>query len=151
MDIKPETYLELSRHPNIVATKEASGNIAAIARTASLCGEDFAIYSGNDNEIIPIMSLGGKGVISVLANICPRETHMMTKLFLDGKLSEAAKLQLDYVGLVEALFADVSPMPVKAALRMMGRDAGPCRMPLIGISDSHKELLRSEMKAKGLV
>ncbi|MCL2069305.1 MAG: 4-hydroxy-tetrahydrodipicolinate synthase [Oscillospiraceae bacterium] len=151
MDIKPETYLELSKHPNIVGTKEAGGNIAAVAKTASLCGEDFAIYSGNDNEIIPIMSLGGKGVISVLANICPRETHDMTKLYLDGKTTEAAKLQLEYISLVDAIFCDVNPIPVKEALNLMGKNAGPVRMPLVGLSDAHKALLRGELAAKGLI
>ena len=151
MTINPETYLELSKHPNIVGTKEASSNIAAIAKTASLCGPDFAIYSGNDNEIIPLMSVGGKGVISVLANICPRDTHLLTKLYLDGKCAEATKMQLDYISLVEAIFCDVNPIPVKEALNMMGRGAGPCRMPLYELSDAHKELLRRELAAKGLV
>ena len=151
MTINPETYFELSKHPNIVGTKEASSNIAAIAKTASLCGPDFAIYSGNDNEIIPLMSLGGKGVISVLANICPRETHDMTKLYLDGKCTEATKMQLDYLNLVDAIFCDVNPIPVKEALNMMGKAAGPCRLPLYELSDAHKDLLRRELAAKGLV
>ena len=151
LDIKPETYLELSRHPNIVATKEANSNIAAAAKTASLCGDNLDIYTGNDGEIIPFLSLGAKGVISVLANICPRETADMVSLWYEGKIAEAAKLQLDYMDLIDALFCDVNPIPVKEALNMMGRVAGPGRRPLVDLSDAHKELLRREMAAKKLI
>ena len=151
LDIKPETYLELSRHPNIVATKEANSNIAAAAKTAGLCGDNLTIYTGNDGEIVPFISLGGKGTISVLANICPRETHNIVSLYLEGKTSDAAKLQLSYISLIDALFCDVNPMPVKEALNMMGRAVGPCRKPLIELSGAHKELLRRELAAKGLV
>ena len=151
LDIKPETYLELSKHPNIVATKEANGNISAAAKTAALCGDELTIYSGNDNEIIPLMSLGGKGVISVLSNICPKETHEMTALWLAGKTAEAARMQLDYIPLVEAIFCDVNPIPVKEALNMMGMNAGPCRLPLVELGEAGKAQLRAELVKKGLV
>jgi len=151
IDILPETYLELSKHPNIVATKEASGNISAIAKTIHLCGSALDVYSGNDDQIIPLMSLGGKGVISVLANICPRATHDIAALWLAGKTKEAANLQLDYLPLIDSLFCDVNPIPVKDALNIMGKAVGSVRMPLVGLSDTNIEYLRSELKAKGLV
>lgn len=150
LDIKPETYLELSCHPNIAAIKEAGGNISSIAKTMSLCGDALTLYSGNDDQIIPLMSLGGKGVISVLANIMPRETHDICQLFLDGKTTEAAKLQLDLIGLIEAVFIDVNPIPIKEALNIMGRKAGPCRMPLIELSDAARAKLTDELKAHKL-
>ena len=151
LDIKPETYLELSKHPNIVATKEAGGNISAIAKTAYLCGDALDIYSGNDDQIIPLMSLGGKGVISVLANVCPRETHEIAAQWLAGNIAGATQLQLDYLPLIDALFCDVNPIPVKDAMNLMGKAVGAVRMPLVGLSDSNMEYLRRELGAKGLL
>jgi 4-hydroxy-tetrahydrodipicolinate synthase len=123
--IRPQTYLELSKHPNIVGIKEAGGDISAIAQTVQLCGDALALYSGNDDQIVPLMSLGGLGVISVLANICPAETHDICQLYLDGRTKESAALQLDYLPLINALFCDVNPIPVKKALNLMGFSAGP--------------------------
>ena len=151
LSITPDTYLELSKHPNIVATKEASGDISAIAKTIHLCGDNLDVYSGNDDQIIPLMSLGGKGVISVLANICPRETHDIAALWHEGKTAEATKLQLDYIPLISAIFCDVNPIPVKDAMNIMGMNVGPVRMPLVGLSDSNMEYLRRELAAYKLL
>ena len=129
-NIKPETYAELAEHPNIVGIKEASGDISALAKTISLCKDKLAVYSGNDDQIVPIMSLGGVGVISVFANICPDKCHQLTKLALDGKFSEATKIQLEYLDLINSLFSDVNPIPIKAAMNMIGYNCGRCRMPL---------------------
>lgn len=141
VNILPETYLELAKHPNIVATKEASGNIAQIAQTAALCGDSLSIYSGNDNEIVPILALGGKGVISVLSNVLPKATHDICRLFFQGNLAESLELQLQYMPLIQALFMDVNPIPVKEALNMMGQQCGPCRLPLIGMTPESREKL----------
>ncbi len=149
--IQPQTYLELSKHPNIVAAKEASGNISAVAKTISMCGDALDIYSGNDDQIVPLMSLGAKGVISVLANVMPRQTHDICQLFLDGKVKESARLQLDLMGLIGALFSDVNPIPVKEALNLMGKNAGPCRLPLVEMSDSARDALKAELIKAGLI
>lgn len=151
MDITPATYAELAKHPNIVATKEASGNISKIAQTAALCGDDLDLYSGNDDQIVPILSLGGKGVISVLSNIMPRQTHNICQLYFDGKTQESAELQLKLLPLIDALFCDVNPVPVKEAMNMLGWAAGGCRLPLIELSQPHKELLLAELKNTGLL
>lgn len=151
LNITPATYLELSKHPNIVATKEANGNISEIAKTLSLCGENLAMYSGNDDQIIPILSLGGKGVISVLSNIMPTETHNICRLYFDGKTSEAAKLQLDLINIIDAIFSDVNPIPVKEAMNLMGKNVGPVRMPLVEMADAQREVLKVELKKHGLL
>jgi len=151
IDIKPETYLELSRHPNIVATKEANGNISAIAKTAELCGDALAIYSGNDDQIVPLLSLGGKGVISVLANIMPKQTHDIVALYLEGRIAESLNLQLKVFTLVEKIFSDVNPIPVKEAMNMMKLGAGPCRMPLIELAEPLKASLAAELRKHGLI
>lgn len=151
LNILPETYVELAKHPNIVATKEACSNIVAIAKTASLCGDQLAIYSGNDDQIVPLMSLGGIGVISVIANIMPKETHDMCRYYLDGDFAAARDLQLGLFGMIEALFIDVNPVPVKEALNLMGFKAGPCRLPLIEMSDKARGVLQAEMKKHGLI
>lgn len=150
MDISPATYRELAAHPNIVAVKEAGGNISKAARTAALCGEDLAIYSGNDDQIVPILSLGGKGVISVLSNLLPRETHNICSLYFEGRVRESAALQLRLLPLVEALFSDVNPIPVKEAMNLAGWDAGECRMPLVSMPAAARETLRREMECLGL-
>lgn len=151
MNIQPKTYLELSKHPNIVAAKEASGNISQIAMIRSLCGDGLDIYSGNDDQIVPILSLGGKGVISVLSNVAPRQTHDICQLYFDGKVRESADLQVKLLPLINALFCDVNPIPVKEAVAMMGWQAGPCRLPLTGLGEENRELLKREMKAAGLI
>ncbi|MBR5923285.1 MAG: 4-hydroxy-tetrahydrodipicolinate synthase [Clostridia bacterium] len=149
-NILPATAAELSKHPNIVGIKEASGNISQIAETASLCGEDFALYSGNDDQIVPVMSLGGKGVISVLSNLLPAETSEMCKLCLSGDFKSAAKIQLRYLPLISALFSEVNPIPVKAAMAAMGYGSDFPRLPLTVLSDKNRNLLLSEMKNCGI-
>jgi 4-hydroxy-tetrahydrodipicolinate synthase len=151
VNIKPETYLALSKHPNIVAVKEANGNLSAVAQTRYLCGDNLDIYSGNDDQIVPILSLGGKGVISVLSNIMPKETHDICQLYFDGKTAESAALQIRLMGLIDALFCDVNPIPVKEAMNLLGWKAGHCRLPLVDISDAGRELLIKEMKAVKLL
>lgn len=150
LNITPWACKELSKIENIVAIKEASSNIEQIAEIAASC-PDFTIYSGNDDQVIPIMSLGGKGVISVLSNICPKETHDMCQKFLEGDLEGARALQFKYFGLVKALFSEVNPIPVKAAMNLMGLNAGPLRMPLCEISEAAKSKLKDEMKKVGLI
>lgn len=149
--IKPETYKELSKHENIVAAKEANGDISSIAKTISLCGDDLFIYSGNDDETVPIMSLGGIGVISVLSNILPRETHNICAEMLRGNTAKAAELQLKYISIINALFSDVNPIPVKEAMNMMGLGVGPLRMPLVPMTAEGRENLRKELIKHGLI
>lgn len=151
VNVLPETYAQLCEHKNIVATKEASGNISQVAKTAALCGDKLDIYSGNDDQIVPIMSLGGKGVISVLSNICPKIAHDIPALYLEGKCKESAQLQLDYLELCNAMFMDVNPIPVKVAMRMMGFDVGPLRMPLCDMDDEHTDKLRNVLKKYNLI
>lgn len=151
VNITPETALELSKTENIVGIKEASGNIALTAKIAAICPEDFAIYSGNDDMIVPILSLGGKGVISVLANVLPQETHDMVDLYLKGNVKESTALQLKYLDLVNSLFIEVNPIPVKTALNLMGMNAGILRMPLCEMEDKNLEILKASMKKVGLL
>ena len=146
LDVKPETYLELAKHPNINAVKEANNNISAITKTVGLCGDDLILYSGNDDQIVPLMALGGLGVISVLANIMPREVHDICQLFFDGKIKESAALQTRLMPLIGALFSDVNPIPVKEALNLIGKEAGPCRLPLVEMGDTEKESMIAEMR-----
>ncbi len=146
VNILPETCLALSKIENIVAIKEASGNIAQIAKTASLCGDNLAIYSGNDDQIIPILSLGGLGVISVLSNIEPHFTHQMVSDFLEGNIQKAREAQLKCLPLVEALFSEVNPIPVKYALNYKGYSFGIPRLPLVEMSPAGKEKLEKAMK-----
>ncbi len=148
--IKPETYKELSLHPNIFATKEANGDISSVAETVYNCGENLSIYSGNDDQIIPIMSLGGLGVISVLSNILPLETHQMCKAMLNGDTEAAAKMQIKYTGLIKALFSDVNPIPVKAAMNLMGMNVGPCRLPLFPMTDLALSNLKEKLLECGI-
>jgi len=150
-NIRPETYFELSKHPNIVAVKEANGNITDIARTRALCGDELAIYSGNDDQIVPILSLGGKGVISVLANIMPKETHEICQFYFDGDVKKSSDMQIEMMDLVDALFCEVNPIPVKTALNLMGFNAGVLRMPLFDMEEKNLERLKKSMKAHGLI
>jgi 4-hydroxy-tetrahydrodipicolinate synthase len=151
LNILPQTYLELSKHPNIVATKEANGNISEIAKTRSLCGDELAMYSGNDDQIVPILAFGGLGVISVMSNVEPIRTRDICRLWFEGKKEEAARLQLELIGLVDALFSDVNPIPVKEALNLMGKAAGPCRLPLVEMTDAARESLKAELIKYGLM
>ena len=151
LNIAPETALELSKHPLINGLKEASGNISQVAKIAQLCGDDLNLYSGNDDQVVPMMSLGAKGVISVVANIAPQLMVNMTHLCLDGCFEEASKLQITYMDLIDTLFLEVNPIPVKAALGLMGRDVGGLRLPLCEISASNLEKLRAAMERAGLL
>ena len=151
VNIKPETYFKLSQHPNICAVKEASGNLAQIARIRSLCGDELTVYSGNDDSVVPTLSLGGKGVISVLGNLLPKEVHDMCELYFSGKTAESAKLQIDYMPLIDALFSDVNPIPIKEALCMSGFDAGVLRLPLCPLSDEKHEKLKKVLKQYNIV
>ena len=151
VNILPETCKELSKIENIVAIKEASGNISQVAKIASLCQDDLAIYSGNDDQIIPILSLGGKGVISVLSNLMPKHTHDMIKKYFEGNVKEANKMQLDVIDLIESLFAEANPIPVKYALNLMGFDFGAPRLPLIELSTKNKEVMKEVMKKHQLI
>ncbi|SDN43556.1 4-hydroxy-tetrahydrodipicolinate synthase [Acetanaerobacterium elongatum] len=151
MNIGINAYKELAKHPNIVATKEASGNISAIAQVAAECGDELTIYSGNDDQILPILALGGKGVISVLSNIMPKETHDICQLFFDGDIKASTKLQLELLELMNNLFIDVNPIPVKAALKLMGYPVGDCRPPLDTLSDEHTAVLKASLEKYGLL
>lgn len=151
VSIQPETYLELSMHPNIVATKEANGDLSVIAKTMALCGEELAVYSGNDDQILPILSLGGLGVISVFANVCPRECREMHEQYFSGNLDASRKLFLRANELMNLLFCDVNPIPVKEALNQLGFACGRCRLPLSTLTESNKNKLVNSMKSFGLV
>ncbi len=151
VNILPETYRRLSEHPNIVAVKEAGGNFSQIAQTAQLCGDELTLYSGNDDQVVPLMSLGAKGVISVLSNVMPRQTHQMCQLFLSGKVEESRAMQLQLLPLINALFADVNPIPVKEAMNLLGWHCGPCRLPLAPLSAANRERLIAAMREQNLL
>lgn len=142
VNITPETCFELSKIPNIVAIKEASGNLSQIAEIKALCRENLHVYSGNDDQIIPILSLGGIGVISVLSNIAPKYTHEMVYNYFEGNFEKAVDMQLDSIPLIKALFSEVNPIPVKAALNMIGYNVGTPRLPLIEMSEKGKDKLK---------
>ena len=150
-NIALDTYLKLSEHPNIVATKEASGDISAIAKIFAACGDKLDVYSGNDDQIVPIMALGGKGVISVLSNVLPRQTHEICAAFLAGDTQKSAQLQLHYLALANALFMDVNPIPVKDALNLMGKEVGGCRLPLCPMDDAGQQKLAAVLKQYDLM
>ena len=147
-NILPETAAKLCKNvPNIVGIKEASGDISQVAKVALLCGDDIDIYSGNDDQIIPILALGGKGVISVLSNIAPKQTHDICQAFFDGDTAKAAKLQIEAIPLVGALFCEVNPIPVKKAIELQGRDTGVVRRPFTEMEPQNAERLKKEMQA----
>ena len=151
MSIEVSTAKVLSKHKNIVAVKEASGNIGYTAKLIAECGDDLDVYSGNDDMIVPIMSLGGKGVISVLSHVIPKETHMMTQYCLENNFAEATKLQIEYLDLINNLFVEVNPIPVKEAMNLMGANVGDCRMPLYPMSDENRAKLRASLEKHGLI
>jgi len=151
MSFTVDTYLELAKHPNINGTKEASGDFSLIAATLAACGDDFYFWSGNDEDIVTMMCLGGKGVISVLANIVPDIVAKMTKFCLEDDFRNAAALQLKYFDLIKKIFIEVSPMPVKAALNLMGMDVGQPRLPLCEMAPENHEKLKKAMEAIGLI
>lgn len=150
-NIAAETCAVLAEHERIVGIKEASGNISQVAKIAQLCGDKLDIYSGNDDQIIPIMSLGGKGVISVLSNLMPKETSNMCKLYAQGKVQEALKLQMEYLPLVDSLFCEVNPIPVKAAMAAMGLCENCLRLPLTPMEKKNEQVLLENMKQLGLL
>ncbi|CQR71012.1 4-hydroxy-tetrahydrodipicolinate synthase [Sporomusa ovata DSM 2662] len=149
LNINPETIEALAKIDNIIAVKEC--NLGQVGDVVNLCGEDFSVYSGDDNSVLPVLSLGGQGVISVMANIIPQDTHNMVAKFFEGDCKGAIKLQLQTLNLIKALFSEVNPIPVKAAVNLLGFTAGQCRMPLTELEDHNLELLRREMKAYGLI
>ena len=149
VNIAPETFVKLADHPMIAAVKEASGNISQCVKIMQLVGDKIDMYSGNDDQIVPIMSIGGKGVISVLSNVFPKETAELCQKFFDGDVAGSAKMQLDYLPLINALFSEVNPIPVKAAMSKMGFGENYVRLPLTPMEEAHAEVLYNEMKKMG--
>ena len=151
VNIAIDTFVELSKHKNIVAVKEAGGNINYFAKIIEACGDDLDVYSGDDGMIVPVMSIGGKGVISVISNIMPKETHEICELCLSNNIIEAGKKQIKLLNLINNLFIDVNPIPVKEALNIMGYAAGPCRMPLVPMAEKDRDSLVESMKKLNLI
>ena len=149
--IQPETCRKLAAHPNINAIKEASGNLSAVSEIAQRCGGELWLYAGNDDQTLPVLSVGGLGVISVCANLIPSVMHEICALWFADRAEQSRMLFLRYLDLMRALFVDVNPIPVKQALCWMGFDAGPCRLPLVGMSERDQRLLRTSMQACGLL
>jgi 4-hydroxy-tetrahydrodipicolinate synthase len=149
--IAPETYQALAQHSNIAATKEASGDISAIAQTRALCGDDLVLYSGNDDQITVLCALGGKGVISVLSNVAPEIAHEIATTAVAGDIASSTALQLEWLDLCNDLFCDVNPIPVKEAMNLMGLEVGPCRLPLCEASASNRAKLQATLQRYGLV
>lgn len=150
-NLTPATLAELAKHPNINAVKEASGNISHVAEIAAACGDSLNIYSGNDDQIVPLLALGGKGVISVVSNVKPELVHNCCKAFFDGDTAKARELQLEMLPLADALFCEVNPIPVKYAMNVLGWEAGECRLPLVEPSEAHKEYIEKALRAEGLI
>ena len=144
-----ETLQTLSQHPNINGLKAASGNFSLLAAARALCGDELNIWSGNDDQIVPLMALGGKGVISVLSNVAPQQTHDLCQLCLENRYPEAAKLQFAFHNLIDALFCEVNPIPVKKAMEILGWNVGALRLPLVEPTPEHTELIRKELAAAG--
>lgn len=151
VNIEPATVAALAQHPRIAGIKEASGNIAQVVEIARLIPEDFMLYSGNDEMVVPLLSVGGHGVISVVANIMPRATHDMVAYFHQGNIAASRKIQLDMKHLIDALFCESNPIPVKTALNLMGKNVGPLRLPLTEMADNTLAHLTRELKASGLI
>lgn len=150
-NIEPKTAAYLAEHvENIVGIKEASGNISQVAEIAALTQGKMDIYSGNDDQIVPILSLGGKGVISVLSNVAPKYTHDIVAKFMEGEVEESRDMQLKALPLVHALFCEVNPIPVKTAMNLMGKEVGPLRMPMTEMEEAHQEVLKTAMKDFGI-
>jgi 4-hydroxy-tetrahydrodipicolinate synthase len=151
VNIEPATYLALTDHPNIAGIKEANGNISKLVETARLVGDKLDIYSGNDDQVVPILSMGGSGVISVLSNVMPAQTHEMCARFFDGDLTGAARLQMYYLPLINALFSEVNPIPVKAAMAAMGWCENYLRLPLTTMEEEHWAKLKTIMQGHRLI
>ena len=150
MNMKPSLVAELAKIKNIVAIKEASGDLAQVAELCRLVPDDFAVYSGNDDSILPLLALGGKGVISVLANVCPEETHDLVQKFFDGDIEGSRKIQLELKPLIDALFIEVNPIPVKTAMNLLGFEVGNLRLPLAEMDIKNLEVLKKELANAGL-
>ena len=148
--IQPKTYAKLAEHPNIAAIKEANGNISAIVETRALVGDKLDIYSGNDDQIVPIMAMGGQGVISVLSNVLPRETHELCAKMFSGDVAGAAKMQCDMLELINSLFCEVNPIPAKAAMAAMGFCENYLRLPLTPMEEPNRQRLLAAMRANGV-
>lgn len=151
VNMEVATVKKLAEHRNIAAIKEASGNISYAAKLIAACGDNIDVYSGNDDMVVPLVSLGGKGVISVASHVIPKQMHDMVQYCLDNNFAEATKLQIEYLDLINSLFIEVNPIPVKEALNMMGVNVGSCRMPLYEMSDEHKAVLRASLEKHGLI
>ncbi len=151
VNIKPETYAKMADIENIVAIKEANGDISSVVQTRRLCGDKLDIYSGNDDQVIPLMAMGGKGVISVLSNIMPKETIEMCELMLKGDTKAASDMQIKLSSIADALFVEVNPIPVKTAMNLMGMDMGPLRLPMTPMEEGTKAVLVSELKKFNLI
>ena len=151
VNVTPNTCLELSKIPNIVGIKEASGNLSQVAEIAALCGDNLHIYSGNDDQVLPTLSLGGKGVISVISNIAPKKFTTMVHDFFNGDIEKATKVQLESIELINALFIEVNPIPVKSALNMIGYNFGIPRLPLVELSNKNELILDNALKNYGLL
>lgn len=151
-NIQPATYRELAKNPYVVAVKEASGDVAAVARTMALCGDDLTIYSGEDNQTLPIMALGGKGVISVFSNALPRKLHELTSALLQGDLVAARQMNVDFLDLMDGFFMDVNPIPIKEALFQMGKiSTNYCRLPLTSMTDENKAKMTALLQKHGMI
>ncbi len=146
-----ETYKILSENPKFNGVKEASGNFSLLAHTRYLCGDDFYIWSGNDDQVVPMMSLGAKGVISVVCNIMPELMVEMSHACLDGDFEKAGKMQIDYMDFIDSLFIEVNPIPIKCAMNLVGMEAGPLRLPLCDMSPANLEIMKTAMKRVGLL
>jgi 4-hydroxy-tetrahydrodipicolinate synthase len=149
LNINPETVKVLSEIDNIVGLKEC--NFSQVGEIMNLCGEDFSIYTGNDDQVVPLLSLGGKGVISVIANIIPKDTHDMVTKFLEGDVLGSRTLQLKMLDLIKSIFIEVSPIPIKAAMNLMGMSVGDCRLPLVDMYEKNIEVLKTSLKNYGLL
>ena len=151
VNIKPETYAQLAKHPNIRATKEANGDLSALVRTMALCGDDLDVYSGEDSQAFAITAMGGLGVISVFANTCPKESHELIRKALDGDFKGSFEMQKKYIELMDAYFSDVNPIPIKAAMNLIGFNCGGARLPLAPMTDAGLENLKRIMSKYGLI
>lgn len=151
LTIAMKTFQELAEHPNIVAVKEASGNISIAAQLRALCGDSFALYSGNDDQVVPLLSIGGAGVISVLSNVAPKAVHDLCQLYFDGKVKESAEIQIQMMDLINALFHEVNPIPVKEAMNLMGMNVGSGRLPLCEPSEETVKMLKNSLEKHKLI
>lgn len=151
MSFTCDTYFELSKHPNINGVKEAGGDFSLILNTMARCGDELNIWSGNDDQIVPLLALGAKGIISVASNIIPKQIHEICRLFFEGNVAESAAIQKKYAELIRCLFIEVNPIPVKTAMRLIGFDVGNLRMPLFDMAPANLEILKASMRDIGLI